>query len=97
MILSDSQLELLALTLGIDETNTEALASYFREVLPNSMASFMSHVMREPLRRNMALTTQPCTWNMLLRRRCVCRAVDLLICLLVLAHALCLGSYPIRL
>ena len=71
MVLSDSQLELLALTLDIDETSTEALATYFRNELPNSMNAFMGGWMREPLGWNGALTVHPCTWNMLLRRRCV--------------------------
>lgn len=73
MVLSDSQLELLALTLKINETNTEALATYFRKELPKKMNRFMGNFMREPLAENKALNTQPCAWNMLLARRCDCR------------------------
>ena len=69
MVLSDSQLELLALTLNINETNSTALAHQFREEFPDRMNVFMSHVMREPLGRNSALDLQPCAWNMLLSRR----------------------------
>ena len=74
MVLSDSQLELLALTIDIDETSTEALATYFRNEIPRTMNAFMGGWMREPLGWNEALTIQPCAWNMLLRRRCVRRA-----------------------
>ena len=69
MVLSDSQLELLALTLNIDETNTAVLANFFREKIPDRMNFFMSKVMRKRLRRNTALDLQPCAWNMLLSRR----------------------------
>jgi len=69
MVLSDSQLELLALTLNINETISAALANQFRKEFPDRMNTFMSHVMREPLGRNTALDLQPCAWNMLLSRR----------------------------
>lgn len=70
MVLSDSQLELLASTLDVKETNAKALATYFQDTLPGHMNIFMRFVMQRPLKRNMALGTQPCTWNMLLNRRC---------------------------
>lgn len=73
MVLSDSQLELLALTLGITETNKTALAEHFRNELPDRFTAFMSTVMRRPLNGNKVLRAQPCTWNMLLRRRFVIR------------------------
>ena len=69
MVLSDSQLELLALTLNINETNSAALANQFREEFPDRMNIVMSKVMRKPLERNTALDLQPCAWNMLLSRR----------------------------
>ena len=69
MVLPDSQLELFALTLNIDETNTAVLANFFREKIPDRMNFFMSKVMRKRLRRNTALDLQPCAWNMLLSRR----------------------------
>lgn len=76
MVLSDSQIELLALTLDIQERNTTALANQLRKELPNRMNLFMSHVMRAPLAKNPALRTQPCAWNMLLSRRCVLHLVE---------------------
>ena len=69
MILAHSQLELLALTLDVEETDTETLVTYFKNVLPGNMNIFMRFVMQKPLERNMALRTQPCAWNMLLSRR----------------------------
>ena len=69
MVLSDAQLELLALTLDVEETDTETLVTYFKNVLPGNMNIFMRFVMQKPLERNMALRTQPCAWNMLLSRR----------------------------
>ncbi|CAM9329392.1 unnamed protein product, partial [Laminaria digitata] len=68
MVLSYSQLELLARTLGIDETNAKALATYFQEALPDRLSRFMGDVMRRPLKTNKALRLQPCTWNMFLSR-----------------------------
>lgn len=76
MVLSDSQLEILAWTLDVNETNTEALATYFQEEIPIRFILFMEKVMQEPLAKNEALKTQPCTWNMLFRRRFVCRVLD---------------------
>lgn len=74
MILSDSQIELLALTINIDEPSTETLATYFRDEIPQTMNAFMGGWMREPLGQNEALRIKSCAWNMLLRRRCVLRA-----------------------
>lgn len=71
MVLSYSQLEMLASTLGVDETNAKALATYFQEALPDRLSRFMADVMRRPLNTNKALRLQPCTWNMFLSRRCV--------------------------
>lgn len=71
MVLSDSQVELLALTLEIEGTDTSALVNQFREEFPSRMNRFMGLVMRGPLAKNSALRTQPCAWNMLLSRRCV--------------------------
>lgn len=71
MVLSDSQVERLALTLGLYENNTEALTTYFKKEIPNRFHRYMTQVMREPLNKNTALRTQPCTWNMLLSRRYV--------------------------
>ena len=69
MVLSHSQLELLALTLDVVVTDTETLVTHFKNVLPGNMNIFMRFVMQKPLERNMALRTQPCAWNMLLSRR----------------------------
>lgn len=76
MVLSDSQVELLALTLEIEETNTSALVHQFREAFPNRMNRFMGQVMRGPLTKNAALQTQPCAWNILLSRRWVLHQVE---------------------
>lgn len=74
MVLSDSQLELLASALGINDMKTAALADHFRENIPGRINIFMRE-MRKHLGKNKTLKTQPCSWNMLLRRRCVFRRV----------------------
>ena len=71
MVLSDPQLELLASALGLANTSNEAVTTYFRGQLPKRFAQFMNDFMRLPMSGYAALTTHPCAWNMLLRRRCV--------------------------
>lgn len=72
LVLSDSQLELLAFMLGVHESSTEALATRVRRELPPSFKWFMGKVMRGPLRKNNTVNVQPCAWNMLLSRRYAC-------------------------
>lgn len=72
MVLSGSQLDLLASTLRIHETNTEALAALFQKELPDRFSRLMGKDgLFRPLKMMKALNVQPCTWNMLLSRRCV--------------------------
>lgn len=89
MVLSDPQLELLASNLGLADTSHEALTTYFRGQLPKRFASFMNDFMRAPMSKYPALTTHPCAWNMLLRRRCVVRSVC------VFHSIYCIRPYPL--
>ena len=70
MVLSHSQLELLALTLDVKRASAQDLATHFTRVLPRTMNHFVRVVMHDALEMNTALRRQPCAWNMLLNRRC---------------------------
>lgn len=80
MVLSDSQLELLAFMLGIHESSTDALATRVQRELPPSFKWFMGKVMRGPLRKNNTVNVQPCAWNMLLSRRYACGIINSVSC-----------------
>lgn len=70
LVLSDSQVELMAFMLGLHAPSTKALATLIKEELPHSFKWFIGKVMRGPLRKNNTINVQPCAWNMLLSRRC---------------------------
>lgn len=69
LVLSDSQMDLLASKLGIVNPDTEALAVHFKSTFPGRFQSFIGELMREPVWLDEALRTTPCVWNMLLSRR----------------------------
>lgn len=69
MVLSDVQLELMALKLGVTKPTTEDLAIHFKETFPRLFHAFMTELMGAPFLLNESLKTTPCAWNMLLRRR----------------------------
>ena len=74
MVLSHSQLELLALTLDVKRASVQDLATHFTRFLPSTMNRLMRVVMHDALEMNTAVRKQPCAWNMLLNRRCGSRA-----------------------
>lgn len=92
MVLSDSQLELLASTLGIYEVNTAKLATHVRKSVPRRINLFM-RLLRQTVGRNTALKTQPCTWNMLFSRRCVFHRVEWWTHLVGARHCLVVCSF----
>jgi len=61
LILSDSQLELLAMRLGIRASNHARIKSAFRKQHRNRWRSYLATADLDP--------APPCAWNMLLRRR----------------------------
>eukprot|EP00904_Undaria_pinnatifida_P001892 jgi/Undpi1/11703/HiC_scaffold_36.g13998.m1 len=68
MVLSNSQVDRLALELGIAEPTGEALVMRFKEMFPERFQGFITNFMREPIRHDELLRTTPCVWNMLLHR-----------------------------